>query len=161
VVVAEAFLQHDMDASPIFLRHEVPGYGRSRFDTDPALTEQLARAASTALGGAEHFLDRQTRAAFNLQTPNVHRGLVLSGDRFVSSASECAALQRELPDALAVEMEGAAFAQVCHDFGVPLAVIRTISNRADDAAHVDFARFLKEVASRYSGAVLDQVFRTR
>jgi adenosylhomocysteine nucleosidase len=79
----------------------------------------------------------------------------------VSSASECAALQRELPDALAVEMEGAAFAQVCHDFGVPLAVIRTISDRADDAAHVDFARFLKEVASRYSGAVLDQVFRTR
>jgi adenosylhomocysteine nucleosidase len=161
VVVAEAFLQHDMDASPIFPRHEVPGYGRSRFDTDPALTEQLARAASTALGGAEHFLDRQTRAAFNLQTPNVHRGLLLSGDRFVSSASECAALQRELPDALAVEMEGAAFAQVCHDFGVPLAVIRTISDRADDAAHVDFARFLKEVASRYSGAVLDQVFRTR
>jgi adenosylhomocysteine nucleosidase len=141
VVVAGAFLQHDMDASPIFPRHEVPGYGRSRFDTDPALTEQLARAASIALVGAKHFLDSQTRAAFNLQTPNVHRGLVLSGDRFVSSASECAALQRELPDALAV--------------------MRTISDRADDAAHVDFARFLKEVASRYSGAVLDQVFRTR
>jgi adenosylhomocysteine nucleosidase len=56
-------------------------------------------------------------------------------------------------------MEGAAFAQVCHDFGVPLAVVRTISDRADDAAHVDFPRFLREVASQYSGAILDRLFR--
>jgi len=159
VVVAEAFLQHDMDASPIFPRYEMPGYGRSRFDTNRALTEQLARAASTAIDGAEHFLDRETRAAFGLQVPRLHRGLIVSGDRFVSTASECAALQRELPDALAVEMEGAAFAQVCHDFGVPLAVVRTISDRADDAAHMDFPRFLREVANQYSGAILDRLFR--
>lgn len=158
VVVAEAFLQHDMDASPIFPRHEMPGYGRSRFDTDRALTERLTRAVSAALGGEGHFLDRETRAAFDLQAPSLHRGLVLSGDRFVSTASECAALQRELPDALAVEMEGAAFAQVCHDFGVPLAVVRTISDRADDAAHLDFPRFLSEVASQYSGAIVKALF---
>lgn len=161
VVVAEAFLQHDMDASPIFPRHEVPGYGRSRFNADPALTEQLARAASSALGGAEHFLDRATRIAFDLHTPRLHQGLIVSGDRFVSGAGECAALQRELPDALAVEMEGAAFAQVCHDFGVPLAVVRTISDRADDAAPVDFPRFLREVASRYSGAIVKALFEVQ
>jgi adenosylhomocysteine nucleosidase len=34
VVVADSFLQHDMDASPIFPRHEVPLYGTSRFPTD-------------------------------------------------------------------------------------------------------------------------------
>ena len=55
-----------------------------------------------------------------------------------------------MPDALAVEMEGAALAQVCHDFGVPYAVVRTVSDRADNSAHVDFSRFLAEVASRYS-----------
>jgi adenosylhomocysteine nucleosidase len=38
---------------------------------------------------------------------------------------------------------------------VPLAVVRTISDRADDAAHVDFPRFLSEVASRYSGAIIN------
>ncbi len=155
VVVADAFLQHDMDASPIFPRHEIPGYGRSRFDTDRSLTDQLARSVATVLNGVGHFLDRETRAAFDLQAPRLHRGLILSGDRFVSTASECVALQRELPDALAVEMEGAAFAQVCHDFGVPLAVVRTVSDRADDAAHVDFPRFLREVASQYSGAVVE------
>jgi adenosylhomocysteine nucleosidase len=64
-------------------------------------------------------------------------------------------LQAALPDALAVEMEGAAFAQVCHDYGVPFAAVRTISDRADDAAHVDFLRFIREVASRHTAAIVE------
>lgn len=158
VVVAERFLQHDMDASPIFARHEVPGYGRSHFDTDRPLTERLASAATAMLAATPRFLDPSTRSAFGLQAPRLHRGLIVSGDRFVSTTAESAALQRELPEALAVEMEGAAFAQVCHDFGVPLAVVRTISDRADDAAHVDFPLFLREVASQYSRAMLQALF---
>ena len=79
--------------------------------------------------------------------PRLHQGLVISGDRFVATADESAALRAALPDALAVEMEGAAVAQVCADFGLPLAVLRVISDRADDSAHVDFLRFTDEVAS--------------
>ena len=44
---------------------------------------------------------------------------------------------------LAVEMEGAAVAQVCADYQVPFAAMRTISDRADDDAHVDFTRFIR------------------
>jgi adenosylhomocysteine nucleosidase len=84
----------------------------------------------------------------------VHEGLIISGDRFVATSAESDALRRELPDALAVEMEGAAVAQVCHDCGVPFAAVRTISDRADDSAHVDFNRFVSEVASRYSAAMV-------
>ncbi|MDQ6881106.1 MAG: 5'-methylthioadenosine/adenosylhomocysteine nucleosidase, partial [Pseudomonadota bacterium] len=50
-----------------------------------------------------------------LQHEAAHRGLVVSGDRFVSTTAESQALLRELPQALAVEMEGAAIAQVCRD----------------------------------------------
>jgi adenosylhomocysteine nucleosidase len=155
VVVARHFLQHDMDASPIFPRHEVPGYGRATFDADAALTEQLMRASESVLRELPAQLPDAVRSAFGLQTPACHQGLLLSGDRFVSTTAESTLLRNELPDALAVEMEGAAFAQVCHDYGVPLAVVRTISDRADDAAHVDFPRFLREVASRYSAAIVD------
>lgn len=155
VVVARHFLQHDMDASPIFPRHEVPGYGRATFDADAALTEQLMRASESVLRELPAQLPDAVRSAFGLQTPACHQGLLLSGDRFVSTTAESTVLRNELPDALAVEMEGAAFAQVCHDYGVPLAVVRTISDRADDAAHVDFPRFLREVASRYSAAIVD------
>ncbi len=45
-------------------------------------------------------------------------------------------------------------AQVCHEWGVPFAAIRTISDRADDAASVDFSQFIAEVDSRYSVAIL-------
>jgi adenosylhomocysteine nucleosidase len=142
IVVADSFLQHDLDASPIFPEYEVPLYGQSRFPTDPQLSAQLAAAAQEALPGVA-----------------LHRGLVISGDRFVATTSESRALQSALPEALAVEMEGAAFAQVCHDYGLPFAAVRTISDRADDAAHVDFTRFIEEVASRYSAAIVAAVLR--
>jgi len=159
VVLARSFLQHDMDASPLFPRHEVPLYGRARFEADAALADAMELACERMLHSLPQQLGASTVDAFGLQAPRLHQGLLISGDRFVATTAESAALQRELPDALAVEMEGAAFAQVCHDFGVPLAVVRTISDRADDAAHVDFPRFLREVASRYSGALIDTLLR--
>lgn len=131
VVVADALLQHDMDASPLFPRHEVPLTGLSRFPVDAEFSDRVARSARLALASA---------------SASVHRGLIVSGDRFVSSAAESDALRHTLPDALAVEMEGAAVAQVCHAFSVPLAVVRSISDRADDSAHIDFGTFLRDVA---------------
>ena len=137
VVIAECFLQHDMDASPLFPQHEVPLYGLAQFPTDVTLTQRLADAARAALPGA-----------------GLHRGLIISGDRFVSTTAEALALQARLPQALAVEMEGAAIAQVCHDYGVPYAAVRTISDRADDEAHGDFVSFIEQVASRHSAAIV-------
>jgi adenosylhomocysteine nucleosidase len=56
-------------------------------------------------------------------------------------------------------MEGAAVAQVCLDYGVPFSAFRTISDRADNEAHTDFTRFVREVASHYSVAVLSRWLR--
>jgi adenosylhomocysteine nucleosidase len=126
IVLARELLQHDLDVSPIFPRYEVPLTGRSRFAADAALTQALAQGCAGL---------------------RVHEGLVVSGDRFVSTARESAALRAALPDALAVEMEGAAVAQVCADFARPFAVLRTVSDRADDSAHADFGRFVEEVAA--------------
>lgn len=159
VVVARQFAQHDMDASPLFPRHEVPLYGLTRFATDAALSDELARAAAAVLADAPRTLGEDTVREFNLHSPALHQGLVLSGDRFVATATESDALRRDWPDALAVEMEGAAIAQVCFDAGVPFAAVRTISDRADDAAHVDFVRFIRAVASRYSAALIDAWLR--
>ena len=159
VVVAHELLQHDMDASPLFPRYEVPLTGLSRFPADAALSRALLDAAHKALADpAGELLDEKAALEFGLQPPLVHQGLIISGDRFVSTRVESAALCQALPDALAVEMEGAAVAQVCHDYGVPFAALRTISDRADDAAHVDFTRFIEKVASRYSAGILEAYF---
>jgi len=151
VVVAAEFVQHDMDASPIFPRFEVPLYGKTCFACDPALTEMLLDASRTALAETEQGQAR------------LHRGLIASGDRFVSAADESRGIQRALREAgldvLAVEMEGAAVAQVCFDFGVPFAAVRTISDRADDQAHMDFPKFVAEVASGYAQSIMTNLFR--
>ena len=63
-------------------------------------------------------------------------------------------MQNRRVEGFCIELTGAAMAQVCHDWGVPFAAVRTISDRADDAAHTDFTRFVAEVARRYSAAVL-------
>lgn len=158
VVVAQTLLQHDYDVSPIFPRYVIPGHGVSEFPTDEVLTSLLAEASGAVLASLQQHVDAVSIEKFGLQRPKLHHGLVISGDRFVCTTPESKQLMRELPAALAVEMEGAAFAQVCKDFNVPLAVVRTISDRADDEAHVDFPSFLKEVASKYSGAIIEAMF---
>jgi len=156
VVLARSLVQHDMDASPLFPRHEVPLYGRSRFETDGGLSDSLQRAVQAVLADVQQHVGPKAVVEFALQSVRLHEGLIASGDRFVSSTTECRSLQQALPEALAVEMEGAAVAQVCADYGVPFAALRTISDRADDDAHADFSRFIRAVASRYSVAMLSQ-----
>ncbi len=158
IVVARELLQHDMDASPLFARHEVPLYGRARFATDAALSDALAAAAQAVLARPEGALGAAAAREFALHGATLRQGLIVTGDRFVATAAESAALRRALPDALAVEMEGAAVAQVCHDYGLPFAALRTISDRADDSAHVDFTRFVERVASPLGAAVLEGYF---
>lgn len=155
VVIANSFMQHDMDASPIFPRFEIPLYGVSRFAADAEMAESLARATAEVLRDPARLVGDAAMREFGIAAPKIHRGLVASGDRFVSSAQEVQALRAALPDALAVEMEGAAIAQVCHDYGIPFAAVRTISDSADDSAHVDFTRFVGSVASPYSAAIVE------
>ena len=142
VVVASDYLQHDLDASPLFARWELPGYGRTRLSCDPVMRDALHAASRDCVGIAGR----------------AHCGLVASGDQFVGTAQASQALRAGLAAAghevLAVEMEGAAVAQTCHDYGVPFAAMRTISDCADDSAAVDFADFVRNVASRYAQQIL-------
>ena len=148
IVVATTLLQHDMNAEPLFPRWEVPLMGRARFEADAAWSERLAQAGR-ALAATKGHADGAT----------IHQGLVVSGDRFVATHAESDQLRALLPDALAVEMEGAAVAQVCHDFARPFGIVRTISDRADDEAHGDFQRFVCSVAAPYSRDIVRAALR--
>ena len=150
VVLGSAFMQHDMDVSPLFPRHVVPSYGRSQFDADEALNASIFIAINDYLQASKG------KIVHHFRCPTVHAGLIASGDQFVSSAAAVQKLRAELPKALCVEMESAAVAQVCHDYAIPFAAIRTLSDRADDAAHVDFAEFIQTVAGPYAVGIIGQ-----
>ncbi|WUR13343.1 5'-methylthioadenosine/adenosylhomocysteine nucleosidase [[Empedobacter] haloabium] len=143
VVVAEALVQHDMDASPLFPRFEVPLTGLTRLPSDLRLSDQLA-------GAARRFLASEPASI------KLHRGTIGSGDQFINDSVRIATLKERLPDLLAVEMEGAAVAQVCFELNIPFAVIRTISDNANEDAATDFMHFVKTVASRYAFGILEE-----
>jgi adenosylhomocysteine nucleosidase len=153
VVVAERLIQHDLDARPIFPRYEVPLLGVSIFEADPELTARAVAAAEAMTARAVELLGSEARK-LGIDHPRVHRGLVASGDKFFASAAAIAELRERLPDTLAVEMEGAAVAQVAHEHDAPFTVIRTISDTADHAAPVDFARFLAAAPGPYARAIV-------
>ncbi len=150
VVVADSFVQHDMDASPLFPRYEVPLTDTTVWKAHIGLLASVSRAAEAAL----------QNVTYEGMPVQLHQGLIASGDRFVSGAEEVRRLVSELRSVghnpLALEMEGAAVAQVCADYGIPFAAIRTISDRADDSAHVDFPKFVREVAGVYACQIIMQ-----
>lgn len=155
VVVASSLIQHDLDARPLFPQYEVPLLSLTHFETEPDTTCRLQQCAATFFqDGLEAAVSPQVRQSLGVTAPRVHVGLIATGDRFVNAESESHALGSSLPQALCVEMEGAATAQVCHEFGVPFAVFRTISDRADSAATADFTTFLNSIAKVYSAGIL-------
>ena len=74
-------------------------------------------------------------------------GRVVTGDVFLASADKAAWLHQTFAGD-AVEMEGAAALQVAHDHGIPMVLLRVISDGAGDAAALTYADFLPQAAER-------------
>jgi adenosylhomocysteine nucleosidase len=151
IVIASELVQHDMDTRPLFPRYEIPLTGLSRFPSDTTLNLQLLGAATDFLNqDLLSEISEENRLTFSLNQPRVHQGLIASGDEFIANVTRLQELKADFPDLLAVEMEGAAVAQVCHEFGVPFSVIRTISDNANEDSATDFLSFIRHVASVYA-----------
>ncbi|EXI62783.1 5'-methylthioadenosine/S-adenosylhomocysteine nucleosidase [Mannheimia granulomatis] len=85
---------------------------------------------------------------------NVVSGLICSGDAFINGAEKIAEIRRNFPNVVAVEMEAAAIAQVCHAFDVPFVVVRAVSDVADKESHLSFEEFLPLAAEKSSAIVI-------
>lgn len=127
-VLADDLVQHDLDTSELgFPRGHIP-YTEIRYlAADPALLA-LAKAFQPKVG-------------------RVHVGRICTGDQFIShrELASHAYLQEELMGA-AVEMEGASVALVCTLNQVPFLVARTISDKADGGAAVNYVDFLPQAS---------------
>lgn len=160
VVVADELMQHDMDGRPMVPRYEIPLLSVSRLHADAELVEQALRSAEDYVAnGLPQDCPPEELKSFGIGAPRVMAGTIISGDRFIASTESMAVLKAGIPDALCVEMEGAVVAQVCYEHEVPCAVIRTISDTADESAGVDFPRFVGRVASAYSHGIVSRLVR--
>lgn len=139
IVISSKCIQHDMDATALgYLRGVIPYQETSQFVADPALVVLAEQAC--------HALKQKAIT-----------GIVLSGDQFIASASRVAELREQLDGACA-EMEGAAVAQVCFMNAVPFVIIRSMSDKADGSAHVNYRDFTV-AASERSHAILEYMLK--
>ena len=132
VLLADAVVQHDMDASPLFPRFTLPPLNRAQLKPDPSWLNWALEALQEASSNGE-------LAGFG--APGT--GLIATGDRFIDDSALLQDLRNALPGLQAVEMEGGAVAQVAEQEGVPWLLIRVISDGADATAAQSFNEFVR------------------
>ncbi len=157
IVLSNNMAQHDLDASPIYPRYEVPILGITNFRVPKLISDMTRKAIKEFL---ENDITDDFKAnimkAFGISTPILHVGTIVSGDQFVKDSSTTKRIKQDFAEAKCVEMEGAAVAQVCKEFNIPFLVIRVISDKADHSAEIDFIKFL-DMASHYSRGILKRL----
>ena len=158
IVIGEKAHQHDMDATPLFKKHEIPLLGKIFFEADLDLIEKAYLAASEFLAEGKDLFGSETLARFSINEPKVYRGAIASGDKFVAHPLAVEQLLKDVPETMAVEMEGAAVAQICFEHQIPFVIIRTISDKADHSAAIDFQSFIDEISAHYSREIIKKLY---
>jgi len=100
--------------------------------------------------GAESLLAvaREMAEDASIQT-KIHCGLICTGDKFITDHAILADIKTQFPDGLAVDMESAAIAQVCHLEKVPFVSFRIISDTPGVDEHwAQYENFWSEMANR-------------
>ena len=72
---------------------------------------------------------------------DIHKGLICSGDQFIDTMESIDKIKGNFPDALAVDMESGAIAQVCYVNHVPFLALRVISD-SPGAGHDNTRQYL-------------------
>lgn len=160
VVVGNRLIQHDLNGEPLMAKFEIPLLNETYLTTDKQKVTIAKEAIDLVLSENklhQSFTEQQLDK-FNIQTPSAYVGDIASGDQFISTKSERERILSELPGVLCVEMEGASVAQVCFEYEIPLTVIRTISDVADENSAIDFPSFVKEISSTYAVEIVKGVF---
>lgn len=130
VVISLDTLQHDVDATGFgYALGEVPQMGRVTFGADPHLISIAERATDVLSSKTNVFTKR-----------------IVTGDQFVADKKRKEFI-KETFDGFCTEMEGSAIAQTCVVNKIPFVIIRSISDKADDSAEMNFAEFTQLAAS--------------
>ncbi|HHY21677.1 MAG TPA: 5'-methylthioadenosine/S-adenosylhomocysteine nucleosidase [Bacilli bacterium] len=82
------------------------------------------------------------------------KGLILSGDSFMSDHERVNDLKQRFNDPYCAEMEAGAIAQVCHQFACPFVIIRSLSDIAGQDAKLSYDQFLELASVNSANLVL-------
>lgn len=135
IVVADRTVEWDIDICALgYPRGFVDALGQVEMLTDSVLSDKIVNAIGS--------------------DTKVVRGLIASGDQFISSPAQRETILSAFPDALCAEMEGAAIGHVCAQNGVPFAIIRCMSDSANGDSSVDFPTFAAKAGAKSAACML-------
>ncbi len=178
IVIAEKTAHHDMGTIwPDGLYHKGV---KNRLDgwENPVFFPADERLLKLAERAAEQVELGTIQMSTTERAPKIVKGVVVTGDAFIASTDKCIELRDKLGAACtcptqvgtgdAVEMEGAAVAQICYQrrigylactcpTQVGTGVIRSISDKADEGAVLDKQTFYIMAAKNSSGLVAEMV----
>ena len=138
IVVAENLVQHDMDTTAFGDKMgQIPRLDTFDFKCDEEMVA-LAKKACEEIPELNSFIGR-----------------IASGDQFIANIEKIQWLDKEF-GAISCEMEGASIAQVCYLNSIPFVVIRSISDNANNGAHMDYQKFIP-IAVKNSTRILKQM----
>ena len=156
IVIAEKTAHHDMGTvwpEGFFVKGV-----KNRLDgmENPVFFPADEKLVTLAQLAAERIDMQRVETVTGRRNPKIIKGVIVTGDSFIASTEKCAELRKKL-NADAVEMEGAAVAQICYQRQIDHLVIRSISDSADEGAVLDKQMFYILAAKNSSDLVAEMI----
>jgi len=137
VVISDKISYHDVDVTAF-------GYALGQIPELPAAFQ------------ADDHLIAKAKQVLTASGTKFFVGQILTGDAFISRPEQLSKIKASFTEALALEMEAAAIAQVCQIANVPFIVMRALSDIAGKESQVAFEEFLP-VAAKASSLVVEKL----
>lgn len=130
VVISSQVVHHDVD---------VTAFGRALGEV-PGMPQYYT---------PDQDLLMKVKEILNQHNIHAHIGLIASGDQFISNSQQVKTIQKHFPEAMCVEMEAAAIAQVCHVYHKKFIITRSLSDVFNKGkSHIQFDEYLKKASLR-------------
>ena len=139
VIISESVVYHDVDVTGFgYAVGQVPSLPAA-FSSDAKLVAQVETVLAEA--GARYF-----------------KGQIATGDAFIHRPEQLEQVRTNFAHAIALEMEAAAVAHVCHLAKVPFVVVRALSDIAGQKSEISFEEFLP-LAAKASSRMVNQLVK--
>lgn len=148
LVIAKSLVYYDFDASPFFETYVIPSLKSKQIKPNLDLIEWAYSSLSKTI--------KEKKIPY---CQNIYKGLVCTGDQFISDKNKLSSFLKCFPETIAVEMEGAAISQVAAQEKIPSLVLRVISDSADDESSIDFSDFLN-IYEKYAWKFIESLLNS-
>ncbi|WP_286233757.1 5'-methylthioadenosine/S-adenosylhomocysteine nucleosidase [Thalassotalea sediminis] len=139
IVISSEVRYHDVDVTAF-------GYEIGQLPANPAAYIPHPRLVEAAKAGISKLDNIQTLV-----------GLITTGDTFMTKDEDIAKARLNFPTMAAVEMEGAAIAQTCHQLDTPFVIIRSMSDIAGKESPTSFEAYLETASVNSSQLVMNML----